>query len=80
MFFLGTAEFYSSSLRDEKKSMFSAAESAIQSALELGITHIDTANIYGNGESETVIGRIFKNDLSLRNNIFLQTKGGSIFS
>ena len=28
--FLGTAEFYSSSLRDGKKSMFSVAESAIQ--------------------------------------------------
>lgn len=80
MFFLGTAGFYSSSLRDEKKSMFSIAESAIQSALELGINHIDTANIYGNGESETVIGRIFKKDQSLRNKIFLQTKCGIKFS
>ena len=80
MFFLGTAGFYSSSLRNEKKSMFSVAESAIQSALELGINHIDTANIYGNGESETVIGRIFKKDQSLRNKIFLQTKCGIKFS
>ena len=80
MFFLGTAGFYSSSLRGEKKSMFSVAESAIQSALELGINHIDTANIYGNGESETVIGRIFKKDQSLRNKIFLQTKCGIKFS
>ena len=80
MFFLGTAGFYSSFLRGEKKSMFSVAESAIQSALELGINHIDTANIYGNGDSETVIGRIFKKDQSLRNKIFLQTKCGIKFS
>ena len=80
MFFLGTAGFYSSSLRNEKKSMFSVAESAIQSALELGITHIDTANIYGNGESETIIGRIFRKDQSLREKIFLQTKCGIKFS
>ena len=80
MFFLGTAGFYSSSLRNEKKSMFSVAESAIQSALELGITHIDTANICGNGESETIIGRIFRKDQSLREKIFLQAKCGIKFS
>ena len=80
MFFLGTAGFDSSSLRDEKKSMFSVAESAIQSALELGINHIDTANIYGKGESETVIGRVFRKDQSLREKIFLQTKCGIKFS
>lgn len=80
MFFLGTAGFYSSSLRNEKKSMLSVAESAIQSALELGITHIDTANIYGNGESEAVIGGIFRKDQSLREKIFLQTKCGIKFS
>ena len=78
--FSGTAGFYSSSLRGEKKSMFSVAESAVHSALELGINHIDTANIYGNGDSETVIGRIFKKDQSLRNKIFLQTKCGIKFS
>ena len=50
--------------------MFSVAESAIQSALELGINHIDTANIYGNGESETIIGRIFRKDQSLREKYF----------
>ena len=60
--------------------MFSVAESAIQSALELGITHIDTANIYGNGESETIIGKIFRKDQSLREKIFLQTKCGIKFS
>ena len=39
--FLGTAGFYSSSLRGEKKSMFSVAESAIQSAIEpVSYTHL----------------------------------------
>ena len=37
-------------------------ERAFARALELGINYIDTASIYGNGESEKTLGRIFKGD------------------
>ncbi len=37
------------------------SEKAIHKALELGINWIDTAAIYGNGHSETVVGKALKN-------------------
>ncbi len=39
-------------------------QQALQKALELGITTFDTAEIYGNGYSEKVLGKIFKNNRS----------------
>ena len=52
-----------------------AAEShrTLARALDLGINHLDTANVYGNGVSETVIGAFIKD----RPNKFkIATKGG----
>ena len=47
-------------------------ERAFARALELGINYIDTASIYGNGESEKTLGRIFKG--KKRDGVYLGTK------
>ena len=47
---------------------------ALKRAWELGINHWDTADVYGNGRSEQVIGSMWKS--IPRNNIFLATKVG----
>ncbi len=38
----------------------SDAEAALNAALDAGVTFIDTANVYGGGRSETIIGRVLK--------------------
>lgn len=45
----------------------------IRRALELGITLFDTADMYGSGESETVLGRALK-DLARRDEVVVATK------
>jgi aryl-alcohol dehydrogenase-like predicted oxidoreductase len=47
---------------------------ALKRAWELGINHWDTADVYGNGRSEQMIGSMWKS--IPRNNIFLATKVG----
>src|ERR1700733_7398637 len=46
-------------------------ERAIARAVELGINYVDTASIYGNGESERNLGRVLK---ALKPDIVLGTK------
>jgi aryl-alcohol dehydrogenase-like predicted oxidoreductase len=46
-------------------------ERAVARALELGITYFDTAPMYGNGESETNLGRVLA---ALRPDVVLATK------
>lgn len=50
-----------------------AAEPLFRQALELGINFWDTANVYGDGSSETVVGRAIKK-YSRREDIVLATK------
>jgi aryl-alcohol dehydrogenase-like predicted oxidoreductase len=50
------------------------SKAALERAWELGINHWDTADVYGNGRSEQVIGSMW-NTLP-RNDIFLATKVG----
>ena len=45
----------------------------IQRALELGITFFDTANMYGEGESEQVLGRAMR-DYARRDEVVIATK------
>ncbi|MBV1695416.1 MAG: aldo/keto reductase [Hyphomicrobiales bacterium] len=45
-------------------------------ALELGVTHWDTANVYGPETSERVIGSFLRADPGARRRIHLATKGG----
>ncbi len=54
-----------------------AAVTAIRRALDLGITCIDTAAIYGMGHSERVVGRAVE---GLRDKVLLATKCGSRWS
>lgn len=58
------------------------ADRKIRTAIDLGMTLIDTADIYGYGESagfggaETRLGQVFSAAPSLRSQIVLATKGG----
>ena len=42
----------------------------LQAALDLGINHIDTSNVYGNGRSETVIGSFLAKQGNLKECLF----------
>jgi len=59
-----------------------AARAKIDTALEIGITLFDTADIYGPdnsepfGAAEALLGRVFAEDASLRDRLVLATKGG----
>jgi len=46
------AGFYGPATQDD-------ADAVLARAAELGITHLDTANVYGNGRSEEMMGRYF---------------------
>ncbi|MBI1278818.1 MAG: aldo/keto reductase [Anaerolineaceae bacterium] len=50
---------------------------AMETALDKGITHFDTASGYGNGYSERLIGRFMAADSSRRERIFLASKFAS---
>jgi aryl-alcohol dehydrogenase-like predicted oxidoreductase len=50
------------------------AEAALNAALDAGVTFIDTANVYGDGRSETIIGHVLKARGGTRP--FVATKAG----
>lgn len=52
------------------------ADNVIETALELGITHFDHADIYTSGKAEQVFGDFLKNRPSVRENLFIQSKTG----
>jgi pyridoxine 4-dehydrogenase len=54
-----------------------ASERLVRAAVEMGITLIDTASIYGQGDSERTIGRAIA---GRRDEVFLVTKGARGFS
>jgi aryl-alcohol dehydrogenase-like predicted oxidoreductase len=54
-----------------------ASERLVRAAMEMGITAIDTASIYGQGDSERTIGRAIA---GRRDEVFLVTKGARSFS
>jgi aryl-alcohol dehydrogenase-like predicted oxidoreductase len=63
----GTAALHHSFSSSERKSI-------LKSALDGGITHFDTSNLYGNGLAEKELGRFFKN-INI-NEITISTKVG----
>jgi aryl-alcohol dehydrogenase-like predicted oxidoreductase len=69
---LGTMGFGDGS-RETWALNYDAAAPFFRQALDLGITFWDTANIYGFGSSETVVGRAIK-ELARRDDIILATK------
>src|SRR5436305_766160 len=65
---MGMSEFYGSS--DEAESI-----ATIHRALELGITLIDTADVYGSGANEQLVGRAISDR---REQVVLATKFGIV--
>jgi myo-inositol catabolism protein IolS len=49
------------------------SKAAVERALELGVTFIDTADVYGDGHSETLVGEVIK---AKRDQVVIATKGG----
>ena len=64
------------------ESTFNEADQKIRTALDAGLTLIDTADIYGLGEprgfggAEAVLGEVLATDKALRDQMVLATKGG----
>ncbi|MEM6463859.1 MAG: aldo/keto reductase [Pseudomonadota bacterium] len=50
----------------------------IDAALAIGANVIDTAAVYGDGEAETMLGKLFTERPSLRDDVMLVTKGGIV--
>jgi aryl-alcohol dehydrogenase-like predicted oxidoreductase len=67
---MGMSEFYGAT--DEREST-----ATIDRALELGINFLDTADMYGRGHNEELVGRAIK---YRRNEVFLATKFGIVRS
>ena len=49
------------------------SQATIQTALDLGLNFFDTADVYGNGHNETLVGSVLK---SIRHEVILATKFG----
>jgi aryl-alcohol dehydrogenase-like predicted oxidoreductase len=65
---MGMSEFYGAG--DEQESI-----ATIHRAIELGVTFLDTADVYGRGENERLVGRALK---GRRKEVILATKFGNV--
>jgi len=65
---MGMSEFYGE--RNDEESI-----RTIHRSLDLGITFLDTADVYGMGDNEELVGRAIKDR---RNEVFLATKFGNV--
>ncbi len=52
-----------------------ASHAILDAAVEAGVNHIDTANVYGMGTSETVIGTYFDANPAAKDHFHIATKG-----
>lgn len=53
---------------------FDTIRQAYQASIAAGITFLDTAEVYGNGESERIIGRLLAEDREHRGQVVIATK------
>jgi aryl-alcohol dehydrogenase-like predicted oxidoreductase len=67
---MGMSWAYTESLRDDEASV-----AVLRAALDLGVTFIDTADVYGDGHNETLVGRALA---GRRDEAFLATKAGLV--
>ncbi|BFZ63484.1 hypothetical protein YB2330_004606 [Saitoella coloradoensis] len=67
---MGLSEFYGSS--DEETNI-----TVLKKTIELGASHIDTADMYGNGHNEELIGKVLA-EPGLREKVFIATKFGNV--
>ena len=51
-----------------------ASQAILDLAMDLGITHIDTSNVYGMGQSEQAIGRFLTSRPGIRDRLHIATK------
>ena len=61
------AEFYGPTTEENSQAILHAA-------LDAGVTHIDTANVYGMGRSEKAIGTFLKDNTGARDRLHIATK------
>ncbi len=54
------------------------SHAALKKALDLGVTHLDTALIYGDGLSEDIIGDFCAQNPAARDQFIIATKGGIV--
>ena len=65
---MGMSDFYGP--RDEAESL-----ATLNHALDRGVSHLDTADMYGYGDNEVLLGKLLK---TRRREVFLATKFGFI--